>query len=179
MVKWVDSMRKYNLIIVKSNHDEFLDKWIINGEWKMNIQNALEYVNYAKLLLDGTAENGIIPYVLNQRFSDVKTLKRDESFKIAGWEVGSHGDIGPNGRWGSFSQFNKLNQKIILGHYHSPHRANDTVSVGTSTKLRLDYNLGASNWSQSHALIFDDETMQLLLFDNYKFTTLKPTLDFQ
>jgi len=72
MVKWVDSMRKYNLIIVKSNHDEFLDKWIINGEWKMNIQNALEYVNYAKLLLDGTAENGIIPYVLNQRFSDVK-----------------------------------------------------------------------------------------------------------
>jgi len=82
MVKWVDSMRKYNLIIVKSNHDEFLDKWIINGEWKMNIQNALEYVNYAKLLLDGTAENGIIPYVLNQRFSDVKTLNVMKVLKL-------------------------------------------------------------------------------------------------
>jgi hypothetical protein len=174
MCDWVEKMQKYNLVIVKSNHDEFLDKWIINGEWKMNITNALEYVNYAKLLLDNDADNGIIPYILNQKFSNVKTLKRDESFKISGWEVGTHGDVGPNGKWGAFTLFNKLNLKIILGHYHSPRRSNDTVSVGTSTKLKLDYNIGASNWSNAHALIFDDESVEIIIFNNYNFTTLSP-----
>ena len=174
MCDWVEKMQKYNLVIVKSNHDEFLDRWIINGEWKMNITNALEYVNYAKLLLDNDADNGIIPYILNQKFSNVKTLKRDESFKISGWEVGTHGDVGSNGKRGTFTSFNKLNLKIILGHYHSPRRSNYTVSVGTSTKLKLDYNIGASNWSNAHALIFDDESVQIIIFNNYKFTTLSP-----
>ena len=115
MCDWVEKMQKYNLVIVKSNHDEFLDKWIINGEWKMNITNALEYVNYAKLLLDNDADNGIIPYILNQKFSNVKTLKRDESFKISGWEVGTMEMLGTNGKLGKFTLFNKLNLKIILG----------------------------------------------------------------
>lgn len=172
MLDWIEKMKEYNLVIVRSNHDDFVDRWIINSDWKSNIKNSLEYMEYAKVLLENKAPKGIIPYIINSKFPEVITLGRDQSFKVKKWELGVHGDVGQNGSRGSLLQFRRLNTKIIVGHYHSPERKDGALSVGTSTKLRLDYNIGASNWFHSHVIIHQDGKCQHINFVDGQYTTL-------
>jgi hypothetical protein len=174
MLEWVDKMRKFNLVIVRSNHDDFIDRWIINADWKKNIPNSVEYMEYAKILLEDKAPNGIIPYVINQKFKEVKTLGRMDSFKVNKWELGVHGDYGQNGSQGSVTQFRRLNTKIIIGHSHTPCRKDGVLQVGTSTKKRLGYNLGASTWLNAHVIVHRDGKAQHIIFypDSGEFTTL-------
>jgi len=127
------------------------------------------------LTLQGKAENGIIPYVINQKFPKFKCLTRNESYKIGGFQVSQHSDVGPNGsRGGGVNQFKKLSSKSIFGHSHSFGRSLGAICVGTNTKLRLDYNRGLSNWTQG-SVIISKETLkaQLILFINGEFTTFK------
>jgi len=135
-------------------------------------------MKYTTLLLEGKTPNGVIPYVINETFDKYITLGRNDSYLIKGWEVGQHGDIGSNGSRGSLNQFRKMNIKIIVGHYHSPKRIDNALSVGTTTKLRLDYNRGPSSWLHSHILIHDNGTAQHVHFlldedGNPGFTTIK------
>ena len=173
MLSWVDCMKKYNLVVVRSNHDDFIDRWILNSDWKFNIKNSLEYMEYAKVLLENKAPKGIIPYIIDKKFPTVRTLGRDESFRVKNWELGVHGDIGQHGSKGSLLQFRRLNTKVIVAHYHSPERKDGALSVGTSTKLRLDYNIGPSNWLNSHVIIHLDGKCQHINFINGEYTTLK------
>ena len=96
---------------------------------------------------------------------------------VKNWELGQHGDIGSNGSRGSLMQFRQLNTKIVVGHYHTCARKDGALSVGTSTKLRVGYNKGASSWMNSHVIIHTDGRAQHILFikDKYGvayFTTL-------
>ena len=173
MLLWVDSMRKYNLVIVRSNHDDFVDRWIINTDWKRNIPNSVEYMEYAKILLEAKAPNGIIPYIINQNFKDVKTLGRMDSFKVMRWELAVHGDYGQNGSQGSITQFRRLNTKLVIGHSHTPGRKDGVLQVGTSTKKRLGYNLGASTWLNSHVIIHQDGKAQHVHFIENEYSTFE------
>lgn len=119
MLEWIDRMKKYNLVIVRSNHDDFLDRWILNSDWKFDVKNTMEYIDFTKILLENKAPKGLIPYIINTSFpNEVITLGRDESFKVKEWELGAHGDIGQNGSKGTLLQFRKINTKIVVGHYH-------------------------------------------------------------
>jgi hypothetical protein len=130
-------------------------------------------MEYSYILLRGEAHNGIIPYLINKKFPKMKTLGRNDSYVVNGWELAQHGDIGSNGSRGSLLQFRKLNTKIVVGHYHSPGRKDGALSVGTSTKLRVNYNLGPSSWLQSHVIIHKDGKAQHINFINGQFTTFK------
>lgn len=173
MLKWLEKVEQYNVTIVRSNHDDFIDRWLINNDWKKNIKNALEYIEYSHALLKGDAPKGIIPYLIGKKFPKMKTLDRSTSFKVKDWELGNHGDIGANGSRGSLLQFRKLNTKCVVAHYHSPGRKDGSLAVGTSTKLRVGYNLGPSSWIQSHVLIHDDGRAQHINFINGEYTTFK------
>lgn len=164
----------YNVTIVRGNHDDFLDRWLKSTDWRKTstIKNSLEYMEYSAILLKGDAKNGVIQYLIKQRFPNFKTLGRSDSFVIKGWELGQHGDIGSNGSRGSLVQFRKLNTKIVVGHYHSPGRKDGALAVGTSTKLRVNYNIGPSGWLQSHVIIHHDGKAQHLNFIKGEFTTL-------
>jgi hypothetical protein len=173
MLEWLKKVEKYNVTIVRSNHDDFIDRWLINNDWKKNIKNALEYINYAGLILQGKAPKGIIPCLIEDRFPKMVTLDRSTSFKVKGWELGQHGDVGANGSRGSLLQFRKLNTKCVVGHYHSPGRKDGGLAVGTSTKLRVGYNIGPSSWLQSHVIIHEDGRAQHINFLNGEYTTFK------
>lgn len=176
MLEWIEKMRKYNLVVVRSNHDDFVDRWIINADWKRNVQNSVEYMEYAKALLEDKAPNGIIPYIINQRFKDVVTLGRVDTFKVKKWELAVHGDYGLNGSRGSVTQFRKLNTKIVSAHSHTPGRKDGALIVGTLTKKRLGYNLGASSWFCSDVIIHKDGKAQHILFMDGEYTTLAPNV---
>lgn len=176
MLEGLKKFSKYNVSIVRSNHDDFLDRWLKNTDWRKanTLKNSIEYMEYSALLLKGDAPNGVIPYLINQKYPEFRTLGRSDSLVIKGWELAQHGDIGSNGTRGSLLQFRKLNTKIVVGHYHSPGRKDGALAVGTSTKLRVNYNLGPSGWLQSHVIIHHDSKAQHINFIRGEFTTLKP-----
>lgn len=173
MLEWLKKVEKYNVTIVRSNHDDFIDRWLINNDWKKNIKNALEYIEYSACILRGDATKGIIPYLIEQKFPRMRTLDRSTSFKVKGWELGQHGDVGSNGSRGSLLQMRSLNTKCVVGHYHSPGRKDGALAVGTSTTLRVGYNIGPSSWLQSHVIIHQDGRAQHINFINNEFTTFK------
>ncbi len=173
MILWVEKMKKYNLVVVRSNHDDFVDRWIMNTDWKKNIKNAREYMEYTQALMDKKAPDGIIPYIINQKYKNVKTLGRSDSFIVQNWELGIHGDVGSGGSRGSLEQFRKLNTKIVVGHYHTPGRKDGALAVGTSTKLRVGYNQGASSWLHSHVIIHKDGKAQHINIIDGEYTTFK------
>jgi hypothetical protein len=175
MLDGLESFKDQNVIIVRSNHDDFLDRWLKNTDWRKasTLKNSIEYMEYSSLLLKGLAPNGVIPYLINSRFPDFITLGRSDSYIVNGWELGQHGDIGSSGTRGSLLQFRKLNTKIVVGHYHAPGRKDGALAVGTSTKLRVNYNLGPSAWLQSHVIIHRDGKAQHINFIKGEYTTLK------
>jgi hypothetical protein len=170
-----------NVVIVRSNHDDFLDRWVKNEDWKRQPthKNSRLYMQYTDLLLEQAEKDpynvkGVIPCLINKKFPKFITLGRSASYKVhGGWELGQHGDVGANGSRGSLLQFRKLNTKIIVGHYHSPGRKDGALAVGTSTKMRVGYNIGPSSWLQSHVIIHKDGRAQHINFLNGKFTTFK------
>lgn len=181
MLNGLKTFEKFNnVVIVRSNHDDFLDRWLKNEDWKKQptSKNSLAYMEYSALLLKQYAKDphnvkGIIPELINQKYPKFITLGRNSSYKVKNWELGQHGDVGSNGSRGSLVQFRRLNTKIVVGHYHSPGRKDGALAVGTSTKLRLNYNNGPSTWLQSHVIIHKDGKAQHISFINGEYTTLK------
>lgn len=180
--KEIDSMliglkefEDYNVTVVRSNHDDFVDRWLKDTDWRrtVTLKNSLEYMKFAAALLSDEAPNGIIPYLIKQRFPHFNTLGRRDSLIVKDWELGQHGDIGSGGSRGSLLQFRKLNTKIVVGHYHAPGRKDGALAVGTSTHLRIGYNQGASGWLQSHVIIHHDSKAQHIHFIKGEYTTQK------
>lgn len=169
-----------NVVIVRSNHDDFLDRWLKNEDWKKQptYKNAPLYMKYSSILLEQYGKNpydvkGVIPMLINDKFPKYITLGRNDSYLVKGWELGQHGDVGSSGSRGSILQFRKLNTKIIVGHYHKPERKDGAISVGTSTHLRVGYNKGASPWLQSHVIIHNDGRAQHINFIDSEYTTFE------
>jgi hypothetical protein len=181
MLDGLKSFEKFeNVVIVRSNHDDFLDRWLKNEDWKKQptSKNSLVYMEYSAILLKQYAKDthnvkGIIPELITQKYPKFITLGRNASYRVKDWELGQHGDVGSNGSRGSLLQFRKLNTKIVVGHYHSPGRKDGALAVGTSTKMRVGYNIGPSSWLQSHVIIHKDGKAQHINFINGEYTTLK------
>jgi hypothetical protein len=170
-----------NVVIVRSNHDDFLDRWLKNEDWKKQptFKNSRLYMQLSDILLEQYGKTpmnveGVIPALIKQKYPKFITLGRSASYKVkGGWELGQHGDLGTSGSRGSIQQFRRLNTKIIVGHYHKPERKDGALSVGTSTHLRVGYNQGPSPWLQSHVIIHEDGKAQHISFINGEFTTFK------
>jgi hypothetical protein len=171
MKRWVANKLKYHPVIVNSNHNEWLTKYI-NEDWRKDIANSLVYMKYAQVLLEGNAPKGLIAHILEEEFGNqIITLGENDSFIVASHELGVHGHLGSNGSRGSFEQYRKLNYPVITGHSHTPMRRDNAISVGTSTILRPGYNKGASSWLHAHVILHDNGRAQQLIFINNKFTT--------
>lgn len=168
-------LTKFNLHVVRSNHDIFLEKWVQESDWKKDIPNSKEYLEYTLALLEGKAPKGILPYLLDRHFGNkIKCLDLDESVVVHDFELAQHGHLGSNGTRGSIEVFRKLNTKMVVGHGHGSHRRDGVLMVGTNTVFREGYNHGASSWSQSDVIIHDDKKAQHLIFSkDKKFTTIE------
>lgn len=153
---------KGNVYIVASNHDEHLYRYLDEGRFIGDKGNDLVASQlYTAALQDynpleyGLAMFGDIP-------KNVYFIERDTGFKLLGYELGNHGDLGANGGRGSPRSIENANSKSITAHGHSAFKIRNTYRVGTSTKLRLNYNRGYSNWTNTNAVLYDNGTVQLL-----------------
>ena len=171
MVDWVAKRLKYNLVIVRSNHDDFLDRWLKSVDWR-RARNKRMFLFGAEILANEpiAKEKGVISFVLENEFGDeITTLGLDDSYRVLGWELGVHGHVGANGSRGGHNQYKNMNTKMITGHTHSPHRGDGHMCVGTLSGLRVGYNKGPSSWMHANALVYPDGKAQLIYIVNGKY----------
>lgn len=162
----------FKVVVPRCNHDIFLDRFIIDSDWKRDVANARTYVKCAALLMDEEAPKGLIPYFINEWFPEIICLDEDESFSIGGFEMSVHGHRGANGSRGSSTQFKKMSTKMVTNHTHTPFRADGLVTGGTNTFLRLGYTKGASGWLHCDTIITKNGKAQQLIFHNYECSEL-------
>lgn len=164
-------------VIVGSNHNEFLRRWIINGDWKNDPVNAEFYLETALAMVRGTklTEKGTEypdPFLFWAEQADLPNtilLADDESFELGGVELGMHGNLGPNGARGSRANLKRIGIRSIIGHSHTPGIDEGCYQAGTSTRLRLEYNKGPSSWLNAHVLLHADGKRQLLIIVDGKY----------
>lgn len=168
-----------DIYVVQSNHDDFLDRYIKDMNWKNDLHNSPAYLDYAKIQQTQNLEEhgNIIGYLIHQRLGGkVKYVKNAESLKIGSYQCGYHGHHGVNGSRGNVNTFTKLNTKMIHGHVHSPEMCDGVTSVGVSCELWQYYNSsGMSSWAYADSVIHECGKNQLFIFDesDFKFTMLE------
>jgi len=146
-------------VVVDSNHDNALTRWIDDADWKHDAVNAEFYLEASLDWIRNGANNNDY-HVLREAChregldKEIIFLGADESFVICGdehggIECGMHGHLGPNGARGAPLGLSKIGRRSNTGHTHSAQIIDGLYVAGTMTKLRLDYNTGPSSWSHS------------------------------
>lgn len=120
-------------VIVKSNHDEALDRWLKEADPRNDPENAIfyhymKYHQYKNVRKTDTGFDSIDPFEFwcknpeslkgLRSLGQTTFLDRDQSFTIKDIEIGFHGDKGPNGSRGSAKSLSKIGPKLIIGHSH-------------------------------------------------------------
>lgn len=158
-------------IVIASNHDDMIDRAIANYSWRdFPPYNAQSFVKLEKLVVDGKAPCGVIPYIINKNFTKVIALGLDDSWIRNGVELGLHGHKGPNGSKGNINGFAKLSTKTIIGHSHSPAIKWGCYQVGVSCSLKHGYNKGLSGWAYNGVTLNKHGKRQSITFNKNTLT---------
>ncbi len=159
-------------VIVDSNHPDFLARWILKNDWKfLGARNGEFYLKTALAMLrsaENTPNGGKYadPFAYWAKMmgarGDISFLGPNDSHLIGGIECGLHGHRGPNGVRGTMHNLARLGVRVITGHSHAPGIEEGHYKVGTSTPLRLAYNLGPSSWLNTHCGIYANGKRSLI-----------------
>lgn len=171
-------------IIVKSNHDEALDRWLREIDPKTDAENAqfyyyMKYHQLKNIKITDTGFTSMDPLEFwchnpdsEKGLSSIENtvfLGRNQSFSVKNIEIGFHGDSGPNGARGSIQNMSKIGPKCIIGHSHSPGINEGAYQVGLSAKLNLEYVGGSpSSWLHTHCIVYPDGSRTLINIINGK-----------
>lgn len=171
-------------VIVASNHDNFLSRWVVDSDWRSQTGNATFYLETAQAMLKsvrmgpgGTEYADPFAYWVNKLKGDaqVKCLAANESFRLAGVECGNHGDKGPNGARGTLRNLARLGARMISGHTHTPGIEEGHYQLGTSTPLRLEYANGPSSWLNAHCVVYASGKRSLIVIIGGKWRLPPPS----
>ena len=173
-MNWILNNISGSLVMVKGNHDEVLEKYLMNANYIKDDINHYDSLDLAKLYLEGknVLKEAYRKHTDIQEFDRIIWLERDEEYKIANVECGQHGDKGANGSKASLLSIEKAYGNCVVGHTHSAAILRGVFRVGTYSILDLDYVSGPSSWTQTGCLVYDDGSRQLINFINGDFTTL-------
>ena len=166
-------------LIVASNHDDHVWRWLNESEWRNDLTNAQIYHEMWAAVLEASewdpgygAKDPESPFALwaSKRIgSNTTFLKRDEHRMIEGILISLHGDNGPNGARGSLVNLSKMGVKAIIGHTHTPGIEKGCYQVGVSTGT-LSYAQGSpSSWLPAHCIIHPNGKRQIVIIVKGRF----------
>lgn len=153
------------LVIVKSNHDEFLYRYLCEGNF--DDQNRIISTKLQSIAMEGKdpLRDGLKELFGFDGAGKIRWLSRDEDFRISRGKIehGCHGDLGANGKRnpGSMGML-KAYGDCNYGHCHYGEINHGAMSAGTSSYRKLPYNRGPSSWEQVHIVTYEDGTRQLI-----------------
>lgn len=157
-------------VVVKSNHDEAFEKWLVEGkdeqERGQDLVTFLEAkAELAKRIAKGDKDFDVFEWAIRNKAPYLKNtqfLKARDSFKVCakrngkgGVECGQHGHYGNNGARGNNTQYHKLGIKISKAHDHTAGIRDAVMSAGITGSMDQGYNgKGGSTWSHSHIIVY-------------------------
>lgn len=165
------------VVVVESNHDLALQKWLKTADYKTDPANALVFLELQlatyRAMANQESNFNVFEYAvkMDRDHSEVLFLRTDESFMICGEngiECGCHGDLGANGSRGSINSFQKLGSRYNVGHSHSAAIKDGVYMAGVSGKLDMGYNRGPSSWSHSHIVTYPNSKRTIVTLKNGK-----------
>lgn len=165
-----------SVVIVDSNHDRALQKWLNSTKYsyKRDPQNAEVFLELEQRKYRSLRERDetfhLLEFALRTRGidSNVRFLREDESFVICrdvggGIESGAHGHLGVNGARPAPLQLSKLGRRQNTGHTHSCCIIDGLYVAGvTARPKRFPYRKGPSSWSQTDIVTFANGKRQLI-----------------
>lgn len=153
-----------DVVIVASNHNEFLNRYLEEVRLKDDPENAYFASELMPRMMKGEDPVRAGIEMIGKIPKNVRFLRRDEDYKVLGWQLGSHGDKGMNGsKRANMTSREFSNGKSITGHSHTPEILRETYVIGTSTYLNLPYTQGqASSWMNTNALLWNNGTVELV-----------------
>lgn len=153
-------------VVVPSNHDEHLDRWVNENNGLWDPVNATYWSWLANQKAEYIETMGHKPNLLwlavtmphkgdFEKDFNVKFLDAGKGFVICdsphgGIECGMHGDKGGNGSRGSLKSFANMGRRSNTGHGHDGGIDGGAFKAGTMTGMKIGYNDAApSSWTQS------------------------------
>jgi len=163
-------------VVVASNHDGALAKWLDTADYRSDPRNALTFLELQKELYKSEAEKNsrfsVFEYAMLQRgVRNVNFLREDDSYVICkdangGIELGMHGHLGVNGGRGSMLGFARMGRKSFIGHGHRAGIVDGVWMVGTSSRMDLGYNRGPGAWSHTFGVAYKNGKRALITIYN-------------
>lgn len=165
-----DVLRPSILNIVKSNHDEFLTRYLSEGRYVDDPENHYLALLIAPSLFE---EEDVLRRAFLEADKQIgsispkwKFLSRQDSVKIAGIECASHGDLGANGAKAGLDGLERAYGNCVIGHNHSAAIQRGVFRVGTLSNLDMEYNRGPTSWTQTCCLVYENGQRQLVNYVN-------------
>lgn len=152
-------------IVVPSNHNDWLARWLIEHDWRLDPENAEFYLEIAravaasaKLTPEGPEYDDAFSYCVKSNITpddNIEVPGRGSSVMIAGIEHNYHGDKGPSGVRGTITNLSKIGVKLNIGDKHSPAILGPLYCAGTSTFLDPPYTRGhPGSWLNTDILTY-------------------------
>jgi hypothetical protein len=159
-------------MIVKSNHDLHLNRYLEEGRYINDYQNHYLSLLLARWMFEN--KDPIKEFITPKLKHPNKFiwLQEDEEKYIENIKISDHGHNSFNGAKGSTLAIEKTCYKAVVGHSHSPQILREIYRVGTCTYLRLDYTKGATSWFNTSCLIYPGGARTLINVINGKWTLM-------
>lgn len=162
--KELDELAKLvdEVIVVKSNHDEFLDRYLNEGRYVKDSHNHILSLELASAMAAGQnpVEYGVKKF--GSKAKNVRWLESDGSFIISNIQCGIHGHAGANGARGSINSMEQAYLNCIFGHAHTPQILRGAWCVGTLTATNPDYGNGPTSWMNTNSVVYRNGQRQLI-----------------
>lgn len=156
-------------VMIGSNHHQHMEQWLAKHENALDLENALVFHETKSAMLRAIHEGSYLDpfqHWMDQLMREpqrLKWLKPGEHFIRHKIDFSSHGHKGPNGARGSTKAFANIGAKTVTGHSHSPAIIDGAYTVGTTSKLKLGYNLDSpSSWHHSHCITYSNGKRTLI-----------------
>jgi hypothetical protein len=157
-------------VIIESNHDTALSKWLKTGDYRQDPVNAILFLETQlgkyKAIRDGDAKYNIFWEAIKRYSPDnaqgLVFVPEDSSYQVCGIEMGMHGHLGANGARPSPRSFSRMGTKANTAHAHSASIFDGIWTQGVMGKLDMGYNKGLSSWSPTHTITHLNAKRQML-----------------
>lgn len=160
------------VVVVMSNHHEFLWRYLNEGRYakdKENLRIAFKLADYmAEIDENDPVEAGI--RMMGAVAKNIRFLKRTDDYRVRGYQLGAHGDKGVGFGYGSMVSKENDYGASISGHVHQSQTLRKTYTVGTMLPLDMFYLRGnPSAWTNGHAALYANGAVQHLMIYKGKY----------
>lgn len=158
-----------NTIVVESNHDSAIAKWLRGDEGRYDPENAHTWhrlnADWHESVRAANDNFNITEYAF-RRFGlaeDVQFSPAGGSIVVSEVEHGLHGDLGIGGSRGSPLQYRRFGRRVTSAHTHAPRIADGSYVAGVSAKLCQGYNIGPTTWAHAHVVLYPNGNRAMVL----------------